>query len=75
MKMALPPAALARMLAARAVMARDAIFDGYQDFGGTCRSFGPGDYAALPWGIDNAVSSGRRISSENPYNGAPNWRH
>ncbi|MHB8495639.1 MAG: hypothetical protein ACYC9Z_12450 [Casimicrobiaceae bacterium] len=44
------------------------------DFGGTCRTFGPGDYASLPWGLDNAVSSGRRISSENPYSGAPNWR-
>lgn len=51
------------------------IFCSDADFGGTCRTFGPGDYASLPWGLDNAVSSGRRISSENPYNGAPNWRH
>ena len=50
------------------------IFCSDADFGGTCRTFGPGDYASLPWGLDNAVSSGRRISSENPYSGAPNWR-
>jgi hypothetical protein len=88
MKTALRLAASALMLAARAVMAQDVTFHGYQDFGGgsfsandaipdlggTCRSFGPGDYASLPWGLDNAVSSGRRISSENPYSGAPDWR-
>ena len=88
MKTALRLAALALMLAARAVMAQDVILCGYQDFGGgsfrandaipdfggSRHTFGPGDYASLPWGVDKAVSSGRRISSENPYSGAPNWR-
>ena len=49
------------------------IFCSDADFGGTCRTFGPGDYAQLPWGLDNAVSSGRRISDDYPYSGPPNW--
>jgi hypothetical protein len=49
------------------------IFCSDADFGGTCRTFGPGDYPTLPWGLNNAVSSGRRISRENPYSGSPNW--
>jgi Beta/Gamma crystallin len=49
------------------------IFCSDADFGGTCRTFGPGDYPNLPWGLNNAVSSGRRISAEYPYSGAPNW--
>ncbi|MGE5089677.1 MAG: beta/gamma crystallin-related protein [Candidatus Levyibacteriota bacterium] len=49
------------------------IFCSDADFGGTCRTFGPGDYPNLPWGLNNAVSSGRRISSEYPYGGPPRW--
>ncbi|HSQ79650.1 MAG TPA: beta/gamma crystallin-related protein [Casimicrobiaceae bacterium] len=49
------------------------IFCSDADFGGTCRTFGPGDYPNLPWGLDNAVSSGRRISTEYPYGGPPSW--
>ena len=40
---------------------------------GTCRTFGPGSYATLGYGLDNKVSSGRRISYDYPYNGNPNW--
>ena len=43
-------------------------------FGGSCRTFGPGDYPKLPPGLDNAISSGRRISDDYPYRSAPNWR-
>lgn len=42
-------------------------------FRGTCRTFGPGDYPTLPPGLDNRISSGRRISNEYPYNSSPNW--
>jgi hypothetical protein len=43
------------------------------DFRGTCRTFGPGDYPNLPAGLNNQISSGRRISNEYPYNSSPNW--
>ncbi|HEX7328345.1 MAG TPA: beta/gamma crystallin-related protein [Casimicrobiaceae bacterium] len=43
------------------------IFCSDSDFGGTCRTFGPGDYARLPSALDNSISSGRRISDEYPY--------
>jgi len=42
-------------------------------FEGTCRTFGPGDYAALPWEINDKISSGRRIHDQYPYNAAPAW--
>ncbi len=42
-------------------------------FEGTCRTFGPGDYPSLPPGLDNAISSGRRISEEYPYGSSPSW--
>jgi len=42
-------------------------------FRGTCRTFGPGDYPNLPPGLDNRISSGRRIHNEYPYNSSPNW--
>ena len=42
-------------------------------FGGDCRTFGPGEYPTLPWGIDNRISSGRRIHGTYPYNASPNW--
>jgi hypothetical protein len=42
-------------------------------FQGTCRTFGPGDYPQLPPGLNNAISSGRRIHQEYPYGGSPNW--
>ncbi len=42
-------------------------------FQGTCRTFGPGEYASLPWDVDNRISSGRRISEHYPYNSAPAW--
>jgi hypothetical protein len=42
-------------------------------FQGTCRTFGPGDYAQLPPGLNNSISSGRRISQDYPYNTSPNW--
>lgn len=43
------------------------------DFRGACRTFGPGDYAQLPRGMDNRISSGRRISNNYPYANNPNW--
>ena len=42
-------------------------------FEGTCRTFGPGDYPTLPPGLNNSISSGRRISEEYPYNTSPSW--
>ena len=42
-------------------------------FQGTCRTFGPGDYPQLPPGLNNSISSGRRIHDDYPYNSAPNW--
>lgn len=49
------------------------IFCSDAGFQGTCRTFGPGSYPQLGWGLDNKVSSGRRISQDYPYNGNPNW--
>lgn len=43
-------------------------------FGGECRTFGPGDYPTLPWGLSDRVSSGRRIHGQYPYRDNPNWR-
>jgi len=43
------------------------------NFGGECRTFGPGDYAQLGW-LSNQISSGRRISNDYPYNAPPAWR-
>jgi hypothetical protein len=43
------------------------------NFGGECRTFAPGDYPRLPQGLNNRVSSGRRISEQYPYNHDPNW--
>ena len=42
-------------------------------FRGTCRTFGPGDYPALPSGLDGRISSGRRVSEDYPYSGNPTW--
>jgi len=49
------------------------IFCSDADFNGECRTFGPGDYAFLPPELNNAISSGRQISSNNPYNNPPQW--
>jgi Beta/Gamma crystallin len=43
-------------------------------FEGTCRTFGPGEYAQLPLDVNNKISSGRRIHEQYPYNGQPNWQ-
>jgi hypothetical protein len=43
------------------------------DFRGDCRTFGPGDYPVLPYGLSFRISSGRRISNDYPYNRNPNW--
>ena len=43
------------------------------DFAGECRTFGPGDYPTLPPGMNNRISSGRRIHQSYPYNTAPDW--
>lgn len=46
------------------------------NFMGDCRTLGPGDYPNLPYGLSNRISSGRRISNDYPYGGAPpNWRN
>ena len=49
------------------------IFCSDADFNGECRTFGPGDYPTLPYGLNNRISSGRRISGDYPYNSNPNW--
>ena len=49
------------------------IFCSDVQFRGECRTFGPGDYAQLPPGLDNRISSGRRISNNYPYANNPNW--
>jgi beta/gamma crystallin len=49
------------------------IFCSDAEFRGECRTFGPGDYASLP-GLDNVISSGRRISNDYPYGEKPNWQ-
>lgn len=49
------------------------IFCSDADFRGDCRTYGPGDYASLP-GLNNSISSGRRISHEYPYTDRPNWQ-
>jgi len=43
------------------------------NFYGECRTFGPGNYASLPPGLNNSISSGRRISEQYPYNQSPVW--
>jgi len=49
------------------------IFCTDSDFRGECRTFGPGEYASLP-GLNNVISSGRRISNDYPYGDRPNWQ-
>jgi hypothetical protein len=43
------------------------------NFQGTCRTFGPGQYAQLPPGLADRISSGRRIAEHYPYRDRPNW--
>jgi hypothetical protein len=43
------------------------------NFEGECRTFGPGDYPYLPPGLNNRISSGRRISDDYPYTQNPDW--
>ncbi len=50
------------------------IFCSDANFHGICQTFGPGDYATLPWGLNNRISSGRRIREQYPYNQNPNWQ-
>jgi Beta/Gamma crystallin len=49
------------------------IFCSEADFGGECRTFGPGEYASLP-GLNNVIASGRRISNYYPYDEKPDWQ-
>jgi hypothetical protein len=49
------------------------IFCSDSEFRGECRTYGPGDYASLP-GLNNVISSGRRISNDYPYGDRPNWQ-
>lgn len=49
------------------------IFCSDSEFRGECRTFGPGDYASLP-GLNNVISSGRRISNFYPYGDRPDWQ-
>src|SRR5664279_464862 len=50
------------------------VFCSDANFAGECRTFGPGTYASLPPGLNNMISSGRRISDEYPYNQKPSWQ-
>lgn len=49
------------------------IFCSDANFNGECQTFGPGDYPSLPWGLNNRISSGRRVHGSYPYNATPNW--
>jgi hypothetical protein len=49
------------------------IFCSDADFGGECRTFGPGDYSSLP-GLNNVIASGRQISNDYPYDEKPDWQ-
>jgi hypothetical protein len=49
------------------------VFCSDADFRGECRTFGPGDYPRLPSGLNNRISSGRKISDDYPYRGNPDW--
>ncbi len=49
------------------------IFCSDSEFRGECRTYGPGEYTSLP-GLNNAISSGRRISNDYPYGDRPNWQ-
>jgi hypothetical protein len=49
------------------------IFCSDANFRGECRTFGPGDCPTLPSGLNNRISSGRRISNDFPYNANPGW--
>jgi hypothetical protein len=49
------------------------IFCNDAEFRGECRTFGPGEYASLP-GMNNAISSGRRIANAYPYGEQPDWQ-
>jgi len=48
------------------------IFCSDANFNGECVTFGPGDYPSLPGGLNNRISSGRRVSGAYPYNAPPN---
>jgi len=48
------------------------IFCSDANFNGECQTFPPGDYAYLS-GLNNQISSGRRVHGSYPYNQAPNW--
>lgn len=50
------------------------VFCSDANFDGECRTFGPGTYARLPAGLDNMITSGRRISNDFPYSQGPNWQ-
>jgi hypothetical protein len=50
------------------------VFCSNANFDGECRTFGPGTYARLPAGLDNMITSGRRISNDFPYSQGPNWQ-
>jgi hypothetical protein len=45
----------------------------HADFRGRCLTFGPGDYPTLSWGLNNRISSGRRVQSTYPYSQSPTW--
>jgi hypothetical protein len=49
------------------------IFCSDSEFRGECRTFGPGEYPSLS-GLNNMISSGRRISNEYPYSDKPDWQ-
>ncbi len=49
------------------------IFCSDSEFRGECRTFGPGDYATLP-GMNNSISSGRRIANAYPYGERADWQ-
>jgi len=49
------------------------VFCSDANFEGQCLTFGPGEYPQLPGGLNNRISSGRRIANDYPYRQNPNW--
>jgi hypothetical protein len=50
------------------------LFCSEAQFEGECQTFGPGDYPNLGGGLNNRISSGRRINSQYPYSQNPMWQ-
>ncbi len=50
------------------------VFGSDARFAGECRTLGSGDYASLPPGFSDGISSRPRISNDYPLNQSPTWQ-